>query len=260
MSKGNNKGNDSRRTGADKVAINAARHVEEAITAAEQDTGRTTKVQKRNGKKPVTRRRLETSDDGKKSKQRGAYRVSLEEISENGEGYINSLHTKGKPGIKASMSAHVAFRHNKFGKIISVIIPRATSPQRRLRSRKLDNDEIGEWVKENVTNWEDGIWFSRIGYTNIISDKPLKMERDIVGDVLISSKRVEQNTGRGKKVLYFPHIIVLESQGKAEPVFELVIDNIEGGNTPGQVHIGPTIGALRDDKEAKEYLHLKPYR
>lgn len=242
----------------EKAVMNDARHMEEIVAAAERDTTRAT-IQKRSGKKPLTRRKLEVSDDGKKSNQRGAYRVSLKEISKNGEGYVNSLHIKGKPDIKASMSSHVAFKHKKFGRIISVIIPRATSPQRRLRSKKLDNDEIGQWVKENVTNWEDGIWFSRIGYANIISDQPLNLNKNIVGDVLVSSKRVEQNTGKGEKILYFPHIIVLESQEK-KPDFELVIDDMEGENTPGQVHIGPTIGALRDNKEVKEYLHLKPCR
>ena len=157
----------------DKAAINAARRAEEAIATAEEDTTRTTHIRRKSG---VTRRKLDPSDKKEEPKnKRGAYRVTLEEISGNGHGYVNALHTKGKPGIERSMSAHVAFEHNKLGKIISVIIPKATTSQRRLKSKKLDDSEIGEWVKENVIDWEKGIWFSRIGYVNIISDRPLKM-------------------------------------------------------------------------------------
>jgi len=237
----------------EKAAINAARHAEEAIATAEQDTTRAT-IRKRDGKKPLTRRKLEATD------KRGAYRVTLKEISESGEGYVNDMHTKGKPGIEASMSAHVAFEHNRHGKTFPVIIPKATVGKMLQASKELPREEVGSWVRENVEDWKDKTWyFTRIGHTNVISDKPLNRKEDISGYVLISSKRVEQNTKKGKNTYYFPHIIILSAEKKRiNPVFWLVINNYEGRDVPGQVHIGPTVNALQDNKVVEEYLHLRP--
>lgn len=207
----------------------------------------------------TTRRNLKVKKEKPKSKEGGAYRVSFKKISEGADEYINALHTKNKPGVEMSISAHVAFQHKTFGEIFPVVIQKATVAQGWKKSKKLNKDEIGDWVKENVTNWRDGIYFSRIGHTNIISDKPLNMFKNIVGYALISSKKVEQNTRKGKNTYYFPHIIILEGQDR-KPAFTLVIDNAPGENIPGEVHIGPTISALRNDKKVDEYLHLIPYK
>ena len=235
-----------------KEVLRAARIAEEAIVTA--TAARTTR--KRGG---VTIRNLNPDKEKPKSKERGAYRVSFKEISESTNGYVNALHTESKLDVRTSVSAHVAFRHNVFGEIISIIIPKNVTAQRQQKSKKLADNEIGAWVKENVTDWKKGIWFSRIGHTNIISDQPLDLNKNITGYVVISSKRVEQNTRKGKNTYYFPHIIILGTREKTKPVFTLVINNTPGNNTPGEVHIGPTIGALRDNKKVEEYLHLIPY-
>lgn len=248
------KDSNNRRNRQEREVMRAARHVEELIATAAAT--RTTTVQRKNG---VKRRKLDPN--GEPAKRRGAYRVSFKDLS-NGDGYVNALYTKAddraKEGIKTSMSVHVAFEHKNLGKIISVVIPKATTSQPRKKSKKLANGEIGDWVKENVTDWKKGVWFSRIGHTNVISDQPLDLNRDITGYVLISSKRVEQNTRKGKNMYYFPHIIILGTREKTKPVFRLIIDNVEGENVPGTVHIGPTIGALLDNKKVEEYLHLIP--
>lgn len=242
----------------DKVAMNNARRAEEAIMAAEQDT--TTMIRRKNGRKTVTRRKLEATDKKKPNGKRGAYRVTLKEISKSEEGYVNDMHTKGKPGIETSMSAHVAFEHNRRGKTFPVVIPKATIGKMQQASKELPREEVGSWVRENVEDWKDKTWyFTRIGHTNVISDKPLDRKEDISGYVLISSKRVEQNTRKGKNTYYFPHIIILSAEEKRiKPVFWLVINNYEGQDVPGQVHIGPTVNALQGNKLVEEYLHLKP--
>ncbi|MFA6096870.1 MAG: hypothetical protein WC788_04565 [Candidatus Paceibacterota bacterium] len=188
---------------------------------------------------------------------RKAFIVSLEEIMNNmnGDAHINALHSDIK-GMGMSMSTHAAFLHKKFGKMIPVIIQTSTVPHRRQPSRQLYEKDVGSWVRENVPDWKNGVWFMRIGHTNIVSDKPLNVNKDIKGYVLISSKKVEQ---AGRLTQYFPHIIVLGTEERIVPAFRLSI-NDEAGNADesGAVHIGPTVSAMRDDKEVKEYLHLEP--
>ncbi|MCK4891698.1 MAG: hypothetical protein KAS78_03455, partial [Candidatus Pacebacteria bacterium] len=232
-------------------AANEAARVAATIKTAKKEQ----KPPKKHG--VTTRRNLKVKKEKPKSKKGGAYRISFKKISESADEYINALDTKNKPGVDMSISAHVAFRHKTFGEIFPVVIQKATAAQGWKKSKKLNTDDIGDWVKENVTNWRDGIYFSRIGHTNIISDRPLNMFKNIVGRALISSKKVEQNTRKGKNIYYFPHIIILEGQDR-KPAFTLVIDNTHGENIPGEVHIGPTIGALRNDKKVEEYLHLIP--
>ena len=186
-----------------------------------------------------------------------AFIISLEEImnNANGSGHVNAVYTQ-KKGIEMSVSTHAPFIHKTYGKIIPVIIQKSTVPSRRQPSRKLDEKDVGSWVKLNVPHWEDGIWMIRIGHTNILSDSPLNVNKDIMGLALISSKKVEQ---KGRKTQYFPHIIVLNTQDNIKPAFSLSINDAEGNaDTSGQVHIGPTVAAKRDEQEVKEYLHLEP--
>lgn len=246
----NNKKGNKRRI--DRTAEREAIRTEELIAATKAET-RTATVQ-RIDKKRITRRKLSSVGEKPKREKRGAYRISLEDLSKGNEGYVNALYTHQKD-IETSMSAHVAFRHKIFGDIIPVVIP---TSYLRQPSKKLKKNDIGDWVKENVPNWENITWyFSRIGHVNIISDKPLDTKK-FFGYALISSKKVEQNTRKGGKVYYFPHVIILETRDR--PAFWLVADNKKGEDMPKEVHIGPTIGALQDGTEVREYLHLKPYK
>jgi len=189
--------------------------------------------------------------------ERKAYIVSLEEImnSANGDGHVNAVYT-AKKGIEMSISTHAAFTHRQFGEIIPIIIQKSTVPNRRQPSRKLEEKDVGSWVRLKVPNWKDGIWMIRIGHTNILSDSPLNVNKDIVGLALISSKKVEQ---KGRNTQYFPHIIVLNTQDNIRPAFSLSINDEKGNaEASGQVHIGPTVSAMRDDQEVREYLHLEP--
>lgn len=260
MNKDNNRRNRGRGY-QDKEVLRTARIVKEAIETA---ATRTATVQRKDGKSPVTRRKLEASNEsGEEQRDRKgmAYRISLENISRGDGGFVNAIYTKSddkaKSGIETSLSTHKAFEHKRFGRILPVFIP-----QKIRSSKKLDdnNNEIGDWVKENVIDWEKGIWFSKIGHMNIISDRPLDNNEHITGRALVSSKRVDQHTRKGGKEYYFPHVIILETQSKVKPALTLVLNNDPGEDVPGEIHIGPTIGALQNDKEVKEYLHLKPYK
>ena len=207
--------------------------------------------EERNGKRSVT--------TGKPKNRKGmSYRVSFEDISKGNNGFVNAFTKSGekaKSGIEASLSTHKAFEHKRFGEILPVFIP-----QKIRSSKKLDNSEIGDWIKENVVGWGKGIWFSRIGSANIISDRPLDGNKHVTGRVLISSKKVEQYTRKGMKTYYFPHIILLGTEEKVVPVFTLVLNNSKGEDIPGEIHIGPTKGFLQDNKEVEQYLHLRPYK
>lgn len=241
---------------AARIAEEETKTADEAARVEAETTKKATIV-KRNGKKPVTRKKLETSSEEPKS-PRVAFRVSLEAISDGSDEYINASYTY-KKGIKTSVSGHTAFQHKDFEVVIPVIIPKATVPYKRQPSKRLNEDGVGEWVRVNVPGWRKGIWFSRIGHTNIVSDEPLDVTKDIVGDVLISSKRVKQNDERkGKMDYFFPHLIVTKTGNKIEPAFRLAINDLRGEDVPGMVHIGPTVGALYNGAEVKEYLHLEP--
>ncbi|MCK4800063.1 hypothetical protein KAS31_03735 [Candidatus Parcubacteria bacterium] len=231
----------------------AARIAEENRAAAKK----TATLQIKNGGKPLLRRKLDVSDKKKPEKKRGAYRISLENISE-GNRHINAAYTE-KKGIETSVSAHTAFEHKDFEMTIPVIIQKATVPNRRQLSKRLDESAVGEWVRANVPKWKEGIWYSRIGHTNIVSNSPLNPNKDVIGYVLISSKKVEQKHGqKGRMGYYFLHLIITGTEDKIKPAFKLVINDLQGEDIPGEVHIGPTVGALYNGEEVEEYLHLEP--
>lgn len=186
-----------------------------------------------------------------------AFIISLMEISEkvNGNGHVNAMYT-GKKGIEMSISTHAPFIHKIYGSIIPVVIQTSTVPNRRQPSRKLEEKDVGSWVRKNVSDWKSGIYMARIGHTNILSNRPINVNKEIVGLALISSKKVEQ---KGRETQYFPHIIILGTDEEIKPAFSLVINDEEGdAEASGQVHIGRTIGAKRDNQDVGEYLHLIP--
>lgn len=219
--------------------------------------GETEKTKKERKIKTGNRKRLQSDVRHVDEKPGKAFVTTLEAISNNanGSGHVNAIYS-GKKGIEMSISTHAPFVHRTFGSIIPVIIQTSTVPNRRQPSRKLKEKDVGSWVRQNVNGWENGIWMIRIGHTNILSNSPLNVNKDIVGLAMISSKKVEQ---KGRETQFFHHIIILGLNEDIKPAFSLVINNDIGSTEiTGAVHIGPTVGAKRDNRDVEEYLHLEP--
>lgn len=165
-----------------------------------------------------------------------------------GNGIVNAAYASNETGM--SMSTHYPLFIKGYGKIIPIIIPPATE-ERRQGMKLLNKEEVGEWTKENVQNWEDGIYWGRIAHCNIISTENLDMSKPVKGLALVSAKETVQTKGRQ----VFHHLILIPEE-RVEPAFELSINSIPERDDD-EVVVGPTIGALRNNKEIKEYLHLK---
>ncbi len=164
-------------------------------------------------------------------------------------GSVNAAHTDDNNGI--SMSTHYPLYIKDYGKIIPVVI----LPDEAgliYGMKKLPAKDVGKWTRDNIEDWEAGIYYGKLKHCNIISTERVNLHKPIKGLALISAKEVTQ-TMKEKQI--FHHIIIVPDES-ITPAFELTIDNSPERDMD-EVAFGPTVGALFDNKEVKEYLHLK---